>query len=177
MKKKRLGIKKKGVEIDDDDDFVHVSTSKIADHICNLMGCFKGKGYKCGNCDFYKRHRYELLKLYYAFDINNVDKCIALYDYLKKSVYFYYEFYANTFIAMIPFTFVAPLYMVKRLNLDFSNAAYIGIALIVLTIVCLDFAWMAYERWISVLYFAFCRCFEGKTLGEKEEHSVEINWD
>lgn len=174
-------------ELDRDVDEEHISAHKLICHIlkqmkCNDAQCYENnKSNEAGTCKNWKdciiinRHSYELLKIYYAFDIDDMDKCIALHDYLRRSVYHYYEFYANTFIAMIPFTFVAPIYIVKQFNIDSSYAFLIGLALVILTIACLDFAWMAYKRWISVLCFAFCRCLEGKTLYKKEDvYSLEI---
>ncbi len=74
----------------------HISTSKIAEHIINQLGCLKNECKKCSECDIYRGRSYGLLKIFYAFDMDNIDKSIALHDYLKKSVYYYYEFYANT---------------------------------------------------------------------------------
>jgi len=155
----------------------HISIKKISEHIIEQMGCFKGKDERCNVCELFKEREYGLLKTYLVFDINNVDKFVALHDYLKKSVYCYYEFYANTFIAMFLFAFIAPMYMVKILNVDFFASIFIGAVLLFLSIICLDFAWMAYKRWIYVLYFSFCRCLEGNTLNKCQEgHSFEISW-
>ena len=128
----------------------HISTKLIAKHIINQSGCGENQCKKRLECNIYNDRQYELLKIYYAFDIDNIDKYIALYDYMKKSVYCYYEFYANTAIAMFPFAFIAPIYMVKRFVIDFFTALIAGIILIALAIACLDFAWMAYKRWLSV---------------------------
>jgi len=160
-----------------DGKLIRIKSERIVSHIRSQLKCNDGKSEKCSNCIFNENYSYELLKIYYAFDMDNMDKCIALHDYLRKTVYHYYEFYANTFIAMIPFTFIAPIYMVKILYIDYSYASAMGVGLLFLTIACIDFAWMAYERWISVLYFSFCRCLDGRTLGEnKEGHSIELTW-
>ena len=120
----------------------------------------------CNICKFREKDIEDTTKIYFLFDIANLETCIVLRDYLRKSVYHYSEFYANTFIALIPFTFIAPIYLVKRLQIDFGMALVAGLILTVLTVACLDFAWMAYKRWISALYFAFCRCQEKKTEGQ-----------
>lgn len=149
-------------KIKDYNNFTIITTGKIAEAIKKQMRCDQDSCNEKDKCDFYKSHEYELLKLYYSFDMNNMDKCIGLHDYLKKSVYYYYEFYANTFISMIPFSIVAPIFMVKILNINYYSSCIAGLILAILTIICLDFAWMAYKRWLSVLYFAFCECSKRK---------------
>jgi hypothetical protein len=144
-------------------DMNHITISEIEKHLQKQMRCDNCS--YCGDCKFTKEGSYGLTKIYYAFNLENMDKCVALHDYLRRTVYHYYEFYANTFIAMIPFSLVTPIYMVKIFNIDYYYFALgAGIALAFLTIACLDFAWMAYDRWISDLYFAFCRCLGGRTL-------------
>ena len=61
------------------------------------------------------------------FNLENMDKCVALHDYLRRTVYHYYEFYANTFIAMIPFSLIAPTYIVKTFNIDYYYALFFGL--------------------------------------------------
>lgn len=158
------------------DDNKHISAKALIAHLKEQLRCKDVSSYKkkryCESCFFRnEEYSYELVKIYYAFNINSMDKCIALHDYLRRSVYHYYEFYANTFIAMIPFTFITPLYLVKKINFDISNAFIVAVILFFLTIACLQFAWMAYERWLSVLYFAFGRCLSG---GKEEGGSIEF---
>jgi hypothetical protein len=144
-------------------DMKHITMRELEEHLRKQMRC-DDNCISSENCKFAKEGSYGLTKIYYAFNLENIDKCVALHDYLRRTVYHYYEFYANTFIAMIPFSIVTPIYMVKMFDIDYDYALGAGIFLAVLTIACLDFAWMAYDRWISDLYFAFCRCLKGRTL-------------
>lgn len=118
----------------------------------------KPHGKSCDSCKFKDSKIEDGTEIYFLFDINEIENCIKLREYLTKSVYHYSEFYANTFIALIPFAFVAPIYMIKELHIDYWISLIGGCIMISLAILCLDFAWMAYERWISALYFAYCRC-------------------
>lgn len=139
------------------EDYMGIKLNDLVEYHKALLLC-SHEAKNCHECKFRDPHIRDDTKIYFLFGMADIDKCIALREYLTKSVYYYSEFYANTFIALIPFTFVAPIYLVKELHIDHLMALFGGFILAVLTILCLDFAWMAYRRWISALYFAFCRC-------------------
>jgi hypothetical protein len=143
------------------DECTPISTYLIANHILSQIGCDKSRCKRLSDCYIHKAREYELLKLFLVFKKDEADNCIAFYDYLKKSVYYYYEFYANASIALFLFAFIAPIYMVKRFDIDFNYAVISGVVIIVMSVACFDFALMAYRRWISILYFSYCKCLNG----------------
>jgi hypothetical protein len=111
-----------------------------------------------GSCKFKNNYINTTTKVYFLFEADKLDKYIALREYLTKTIYYYSEFYSNTFIALIPFTIITPIYLVQKLHVDLLMAILGGVLLALLAIACLDSAWRAHKRWMSALYFAFCKC-------------------
>jgi hypothetical protein len=68
--------------------------------------CPHGKNNKTRPCPLEK---YSLCGEYYLYK-DMSDKFINIYDYLIDNMYSYSEFYANTFLSLIPFSIVAPMY-------------------------------------------------------------------
>jgi hypothetical protein len=113
-------------------------------------------------CPFNRDLPYKLMKIFYLFDVTQLDEYIEVFEYHRKEIYHYYEFFANTFIAMIPFTLVAPLYLMEEIRIDWWQASLLAAILALTEIVCLYLGLLAYKRYVAALYFSFCRCTENK---------------
>jgi hypothetical protein len=107
-------------------------------------------------CKFIYPENLSPTKIYYFFDIDNLDKYISIYEHLRRSIFHYYEFYINTFVCMIPFTFVAPIYFHEILGIDATFM--IIIALSIVACLCLYFSYTTYQEYMAALYFAYCSC-------------------
>ncbi len=138
----------------------HINSCLISRHIMRQLNCSQ---HKCNlECHLPDARSYGLIKIFLLLRKDNTNIDLTLYDYLKKSVYYYYEFYANISVSLLLFAFIAPIYMVKVFNIYFSYAFACEVVLVILSVACLDFSWMAYKRWVSLLYFSYCRCTKEK---------------
>lgn len=115
---------------------------------------------KCKKCKFRLYLDYEPVKIYYLFSTGSMEKYLSLYEYVTKRYYHYYEFFANTSIALIPFAFIAPLYINQELHINHNNSVMSGLILMALAFSCFCICITAYDRYISALYFIATSCRE-----------------
>lgn len=86
----------------------------------------------------------------YFFKSMTYDKSdpILLFNYLRSSYYSYSEFYGNTFIALIPFSIIAPLYLSYVLQIPLIQSMLIAPLLsLVIAIFCLHSSYVAYREY------------------------------
>lgn len=119
------------------------------------------------DCKFIKPLSYEPIKVYYLFNAEGLDKYVKVHEYITRSYYYYYEFFANAFISLIPFTLVAPIYINKELQIPAERSIFIGIMLAISAMVCLWISITAYDRYIAALYFAILNCHRSDGSGKK----------
>jgi len=117
---------------------------------------------KCEKCRFLYNLDYNPVKIYYMFHTESMEKSLSLYEYVNKRYYHYYEFFANTFIALIPFAFIAPIYIHQELHINHNNSMLMGVILLALAFSCFCICITAYSRYISALYFITTYCRENK---------------
>jgi hypothetical protein len=117
---------------------------------------------ECKRCRFLLNLDYEPVKIYYMFNMDSLEKYLSVYEYINKRYYHYYEFFANTSIALLPFSFVAPIYINQELGITHDNAVFCGFLLMILAFSCFWISITAYDRYISALYFIATRCRENK---------------
>lgn len=124
--------------------------TKIIDFACEDIG----------QCKFCKEEILSPAKIYYFFKIdeNVLNNYISIYEHLRRSIFHYYEFYINTFVAILPFTFIAPIYIHDKLEINMLYSMTFGVFLSILTYLCLWFGYCSRQRYIEALYFAYCNC-------------------
>lgn len=92
-----------------------IKSKEILAHFSKSHCESDNSNYKCSeidhDCPFRRDLPYLLIKIFYLFDATELSKYIEVYEYHRKEIYHYYEFFANTFMALIPFTIVAPIYI------------------------------------------------------------------
>jgi hypothetical protein len=101
--------------------------------------------------------KYSLAGEYYLYK-DMSEKFIVISDYIIDNIYSYSEFYSNTFLALIPFSIVAPFYTYLVLNISggfiFSIPLYSILESILISIcayLCIKFSLMEYTYYISAM--------------------------
>jgi hypothetical protein len=75
-------------------------------------------------------------------------------QYLIEEFYCYSEFYSNTFLSLIPFSFVAPSYLLETLEIPWECSISIALASFILACFCLNSSYVAYIRYNKSLFSA-----------------------
>lgn len=122
------------------------------------------------DCPFRRSLPYKLIKVFYLFDVKELNKYIEIYECHKKGIYHYYEFFANTFLAMIPFSFVAPRYLIEEVHIYWWEADIIVIFIVATELACLHLSLLAYKRYVAAIYFSFCRCFKSEQKDDEKKN-------
>lgn len=65
------------------------------------------------------------------------EKAINIFDFLINSTYRYSEFYANTFISLIPFSFIIPFYLNDILEVPWNWSLLLGLVSLIVAFTCL----------------------------------------
>ncbi|MCX6676570.1 MAG: hypothetical protein NTU95_01315 [Methanothrix sp.] len=78
----------------------------------------------------------------------------TLNQYLIEETYCYSEFYSNTFISLLPFSFVVPFYIFETMNIPWHYALLIFLLSFSLAWVCLNSSYVAYLRYNESLFSA-----------------------
>lgn len=150
------------IEIRDIEDWLGCEDKKMErESKCNEDAKKKPKS-KCEICRFLLNLDYEPVKIYYLFHTKSMENYLGLYEYVNKRYYHYYEFFANTSIALIPFAFVAPIYINQELQIDHFNSLLSGSIIMIMAFSCFWICITAYSRYISALYFIATWCRENK---------------
>ncbi len=98
--------------------------------------------------DLYSNNSYpkEYLKLdhYYFFEIMK-DKARENFDYLVKTKYRYVEFHGNTFISLVPLSFVTPFYLFQVLQISWTLSFILAFMSLIIACICLYSSYEAFE--------------------------------
>lgn len=65
------------------------------------------------------------------------EKAIDNFEFLINSTYRYSEFYANTFISLIPFSFIVPFYLVDVFQVPWNWSLLLGLVSLIVAFTCL----------------------------------------
>ncbi len=93
-----------------------------------------------------------------------------IFEFIIKSIYRYSEFYANTFISLVPFSLVAPFYLSKVLQIQWSYSILFGLIVLFIACFCLNGSYVAFREYqkakLSVIcgYLGYERYIELKIL-------------
>ena len=98
-----------------------------------------------------ERKKDEFLTHYYFSNIIG-ENAMEIFEYLKNSVYRYSEFNANTFIALVPFSFTAPFYLVDVLQVSWIGSISLGLLSLITAFVCLLNSYDALVQYHKYLY-------------------------
>lgn len=107
-----------------------------------LNGCEKDDD----DCDVVK---YKLTR-HYLFNRMS-DKLVEINSYLSEEYYCYSEFYSNTFIALIPFSVVAPFYLFQILEVPWNLSVLLGLFSLILACFCLNSSYATYKQHMFVI--------------------------
>jgi hypothetical protein len=152
----------------------YITFADITDYLKIKHHCVDCGDEKNSKCKFCYPESSSPTKIYYFLDTKDLDKYISIYEHIRRSIFHYYEFYVNTFVCMVPFTIVAPVYIHDKMGIDAWPSIIIAVALSILSYLCLHFSFISYQRYMAALYFAYCRC--GK-LDEDERFSMGLYRD
>ncbi len=89
---------------------------------------------------------------HYFFKILGNDKATAIDEYLFNSTQVYSEFYANTFIALIPFSLVVPFYLFYVLQIPWSLSIITALLSLSLACTCLKSSYSVYKKYLEAIY-------------------------
>lgn len=84
------------------------------------------------------------------------NNAMAEFDYLKTSIYKYSEFDANTFIALVPFSFIIPFYFVDELHIPWKYSLSIGLASLIIAFYCLNNSYNALKEYHAQKFSLIC---------------------
>jgi hypothetical protein len=102
----------------------------------------------------------EELKLGYGyfFKLMTTDKSdpITTFKSLQSSMYRYSEFYANTFISLIPFSLIAPLYLSYVLQIPWIYSLIIGSMSLFIACACLNSSYVALKEYQKTKLSVLC---------------------
>jgi hypothetical protein len=102
----------------------------------------------------------EELKLGYGyfFKLMTTDKSdpITTFKYLQSSMYRYSEFYANTFISLIPFSLIAPLYLSYVLQIPWIYSLIIASMSLFIACACLNSSYVALKEYQKTKLSVLC---------------------
>lgn len=93
-----------------------------------------------------------IITRHYFFQAIGNDKAITIDEYLINSKQRYSEFYANTFIALIPFSLVIPFYLFKVLQIPWHLSIIIALLSLSLACVCLKSSYNLYKDYLKAIY-------------------------
>lgn len=91
------------------------------------------------------------LNYYYFFKIMQ-DKARDNFDYLVKTKYRYVEFHGNTFISLIPLSFVTPFYLFQVLQISWTSSFILAFASLIIACICLYSSYEAFEDYQRAKY-------------------------
>lgn len=79
-----------------------------------------------------------------------------IFEFIIKSIYRYSEFYANTFISLVPFSLVAPFYLSKVLQIQWSYSILFGLVSLIVACFCLNGSYVAFKEYQTAKLSAIC---------------------
>ncbi len=79
-----------------------------------------------------------------------------IFEFIIKSIYRYSEFYANTFISLVPFSLVAPFYLSKVLQIQWSFSLLFGFVSLIVACFCLNGSYVAFREYQKAKLSAIC---------------------
>ncbi len=103
------------------------------------------------------------------------DKALNIDEYLINSKHRYSEFYANTFIALVPFSLVVPFYLVRVLKISPLLSVVIALISLSLACICWKSSYNIYKEYLKAIYSFLRGCLEEKNKNEppKEKSPCE----
>jgi len=91
--------------------------------------------------------------IYYNFVKTIGTDALNYITHLRKGKYCYSEFYANTFIALVPFSIVVPYYLLKTFQISWSLCIYISFFILFISCISLVSSYQAYRNYNKSLYY------------------------
>ncbi len=99
------------------------------------------------------------LKHQFFFKIIENDKsadAIDISNYLVKAAYRYVEFYGNTFISLVLFSFVGPFYLFQVLQTPWTLSLFLSLISLTIACVCLNSSYEALKQYQLAKYSLIC---------------------
>lgn len=106
------------------------------------------------------------------------DKAIDIYEFIRKEQYRYSEFYANTFISLVPLSVIAPFYLFYVLLIPWNLSIILGLMSLVIACCCLNESYRTlkgYEKWKISLICGYLDYGYYVYLSVSPEYRVPIN--
>jgi hypothetical protein len=123
------------------------------DILCMTLPC-SSEIINCINCAHYDSDcplDEFILDHYYVYG-ENQDQIMSIDIFLNEEFYCYSEFYANTFLSLVPFSIVLPFYLSKFVQMDGILALILGGIIIIFAGICIYSSYYLYFYYYQVLY-------------------------
>ncbi len=116
------------------------------------------------------------LKLETHYFFNKMgEKALDVHKYLIKARYRYSEFYANVFIAVVPFSFVIPFYLFEVLQVSWAISLFFGMSLFIVACGCLFSSYTSLKKYNAARFSVICGYLNYKTRINLKAHL--FSWD
>ncbi len=85
-----------------------------------------------------------------------VERALEIDEYMESKTYRYSEFYSNTFIALIPFSFVTPFYLYYVFQISWSYSIMLGLTTFFVACISLRESYTTYKNYFIWVISALC---------------------
>ncbi len=119
----------------------------------------------------------EMLSHHYFTKQMEGDKAITIYQNIINSYYCYARFYSNTFIALVPFSLIAPFYLFDILKISWGLCVFIGLIAFLSACFCLNSGYVAYRTYNRALFSAIFGYTQESREKDNKIEETKINWN
>lgn len=105
------------------------------------------------------------------------DKAIQIFKNITESYHCYARFYSNTFLALVPFSFIAPFYLLEILQISWILCICIGIISFLSACFCLNSGYVAYYMYNRALFSAILGFIKEKGEIDIKLPDNKLNWN
>ncbi len=113
---------------------------------------------------------------YFYNIIEDKTRAIDNHEYMINAQYRYSEFYANTFIALVPFSFITPFYLLERFQIPWIVSLFFGFLSLITASICLHSSYETYRDYHVWKFSILCGYLNYHHIVDLKAEVV-FNWD